>query len=241
MSITPSSLSPFKRETALEATQNALRNAILTGQLRPGERLDPTTLASQLEVSLTPVRNALQLLAAEGLVEIKPRSGTYVAQLSVTDVAETFEIRRAMECLAAEKAAQNLTPAQLGRLGHLLEKMNAPVKDEQDRDEHQKNNAEFHRLILEAAQNRRLLEIYAELNAHMRIARIHATAGDWRSRLKQEREEHEAIVAALQSRNAAQAVAAMRTHIDRACASLIASLEQETGAEAAETDRLQER
>lgn len=214
-------------ERANDTVHAALRQAILTNKLRAGERLNVPELADELRVSLTPVRNAIQLLAAEGLVDVRPRSGTFVARVSIDEVRETFEIRRALECLAAGKAAERgLTAQELAILQTLLIAMDRPVETEGDRRRHEADNAAFHHALIEAAQNSRLLAQYRTLNAHIQIARIHAADSGWRERLESERTEHLDIVNAVIRRDAASAEAAMRKHIDRSCRSLLAALQE---------------
>src|SRR5207237_6695976 len=106
-------LTKIHRERAVDAVYQALRQAIVSSLMKPGERLNVDELAAKLGVSLTPVRSAIQQLATEGLVDILPRSGTFVASLSIQDVEETFDIRCALEQLAGEKACRNVTPAAL--------------------------------------------------------------------------------------------------------------------------------
>ncbi len=219
-----SKLSPISRERANDAVHAAIRQAILTSVLRPGQRLNVSELADQLNVSLTPVRNAVQLLAAEGLIEVRPRSGTFVANVNAADVLETFQIRRALECLGVELACSQITAAETDRLRDLLTAMRRPIRNDEDREQHQRDNAEFHLSILRAARNGRLLDSYHRLNAHIQIARIHASDAEWKSRLKDERREHEEIADAITARNAELAVRAMRAHLDRACASLMQAI-----------------
>lgn len=214
-------------ERANDAVFASLRNAILSNALHPGEQLNVPELAKRLGVSLTPVRNAIQLLAAEGLVEVRPRSGTFVARVSVEEVRETFEIRRALECLAVEKAAaRGLSPEELAKLRDLLASLEQPVVTEEDRRRHELDNAEFHRTLIEAGRNSRLAAQYGTLNAHIQIARIHAADTGWQARLAGERAEHQAIVEALAAGDSPAAAAAMRTHIDRACNSMLEALEK---------------
>src|SRR5438128_2713360 len=102
--VTDVALPPLARRRATDEVYDVMRRSILTNVFRPGQRLPIEEIANQLGVSLTPVRHAIQQLATEGLIEIRPRSGTFVASLDVQDIAETFDIRRALECLAAEGA-----------------------------------------------------------------------------------------------------------------------------------------
>ena len=214
-------LTRLKRERAVDAVHDALKQAILSSLLRPGERLHVDQLAAKLGVSLTPVRHAIQLLTKEGLVEVKPRSGTFVASVCAQDVRETFELRCALECMAVEKAVDRIGPKDLQQLRSLVKAMRRPIVDEAGQRQHEANNKEFHLILLRAADNRRLLETYDALNANIKIARIHAADTDWVTRLDQEQDEHEAILNAIEEKHAAQAVKAMRKHIFRAMDSLM--------------------
>ena len=121
-------------------------------------------------VSPTPVKDALNRLAVEGLVDIRPRNGTFVAEFEPQDVAETFEIRRGLECLAAERMVERATPELVARFRRLVEALDKAVDDEPSRVEHERRNNELHLAIVEGSGNRRLLELYRNLNAHLTIA-----------------------------------------------------------------------
>src|SRR4051794_3021757 len=117
----------LQRQRAVDAVYQALRERILSHSFKPGERLHVDVLSQKLGVSLTPVRNAIQQLSTEGLVEIHPRSGTFVANLSAQDIEETFEIRCALECLAAEKSVLFIEPPELARMRQLLILLSRPI------------------------------------------------------------------------------------------------------------------
>src|SRR5438874_8365868 len=140
-------LTKIRRERAVDAVYEALRQAIVSSLMKPGERMNVDELAAKLGVSLTPVRSAIQQLATEGLVEILPRSGTFVASLSIQDVEETFDIRCALECLAAEKAVENISAQELQRMRQLLRSLRKPLRNENDRTAHELDNSELHRII----------------------------------------------------------------------------------------------
>ncbi len=218
-------LTRLKRERTVDAVYHALKDAILNAVLRPGERLDAADLAAKLDVSLTPVRQAVHLLAAEGLVEVRPRSGTFVAGVSPSDVRETFDVRCALECLAAELAVDRITREQLRRMRELLKRMARPVRSRADQREHESCNSEFHLLLIEAGGNRRLRELYESLHAHIQIARIHAADEQWPVRLAQEAREHRAILSALEARDLPRLIEALRRHISRARDSLLTAIE----------------
>lgn len=220
--------SPITRERANDAVHSALRQAILTSALRPGERLNIAELAEQLRVSLTPVRNAVQLLAAEGLIDVRPRSGTFVATITPEDVVETFQIRGALEGLAAELACNLITPEQIDGMRRHLRALARPVRTVADRQQHERDNAALHMALVLASRNIRLLEAYHRLNAHIQIARVHAEDAEWKDRLRDERMEHDEIVDALEARQPERAVRAIRVHLDRACHALTRGISSTT-------------
>jgi DNA-binding GntR family transcriptional regulator len=223
------SLGPLPRRRASDAVYEALRSAILSRVFEPGQRLNVNELAQQLDVSLTPIKDALGRLAAEELIEIRPRSGTFVTSMSPDDVAETFEIRAALECLAAEAAVVKATDADIEQLRALFEAMNVTEEDEQAWALHEPRNSEFHCWIVRCSKNRKLIAMYEGLNAHIQIARIHNAEADWRRRLTVEHREHAAIVAAFEARDAQAAVGALRKHLARAADSLVRDLRRQAG------------
>jgi GntR family transcriptional regulator, rspAB operon transcriptional repressor len=216
-----STLPKLDRTRASDSVFEVLRDSILTRVFRPGDRLDVKAVATQLGVSPTPVKDAINRLAAEGLIDVRPRSGTYVAEISPQAVAETFEIRRALECLAAETLVSRVTPELIERFETLLEGLEDEVDDEGSRRLHDELNVELHLLIVEASGNQRLVELYHSLNAHLTIARIHLRRRPDATRLEQERREHRAIVDALTERDAKRLVEALGQHIRRAGLALV--------------------
>lgn len=221
----------LSRRRTSDSVYDALRNAILSRQFTPGQRLNVHELAGELGVSLTPVKDALTRLEAEALIQIRPRSGTFVTAVSPDDVAETFDIRCALECLAAEKALTRATPDDVARLRALTDKIGAPVEGEEGRLVHAQRNIEFHKWIVRMSGSRRLVHMYEGLDAHIQIARIHLGQGNWKTRLDSERQEHLAVVDALARRDGPALVAALRHHIMRAAESLVRDLRNLDGDE----------
>lgn len=205
---------------AAERIFEALRDAIVNHVFQPGERLDVRGLAKQFDVSSMPIRNAVQMLASNGLVEIRPRSGTYVARLSAENLRETFEIRRALECLAAEDVIVNIDDREIRRLSQLADRMKSTTSTQ----DHARINTEFHRMLIGLSRNRKLLEVYDDLNAHIRIGRIHGSEPNWRARLLEEYSEHSEIVVAIKARDIASLQNALKKHIERAQHALIQTL-----------------
>lgn len=219
-------LTALNRMRASDSVYQNLRDCILSQAFHPGERLNVKELAAALNVSLTPVKEAINRLAIEGLVAINPRSGTYVTEISPAELAETFELRVALECLAVEKCAKGLTEDDLLELGRIIEKLNAPVSNERERKVHEQNNYAFHNRIVALSGNQKLIDAYRGLNAHITIARIHYSREGWESRIDREREEHNEIFDALSKRDGQRAVRLLRRHIERASESLIDDLER---------------
>jgi DNA-binding GntR family transcriptional regulator len=219
------SLGKIERRRAVDDVHQAIREAILDRRFPPRMRLNVEELASQLGVSLTPVRSAIQLLAAEGLVDVHSRSGTFVATLSRRDLEEIFDIRCALECLAAETAAERLTPEAIDRARKLAAIMQKPVKNDSQRKIHEQANSEFHDIIIRASGNQRLADMYESLQAHIAMCRLHRLDENWQTRLPQEQKEHQEIVEALEKRDAKTLAKALRSHILRAKDVLLEHLE----------------
>lgn len=214
------------RRRATDDVYDSLRQAILSHVFRPGERLQIPDIAQKLGVSPTPVRHAIQKLASAGLIAVHPRSGTYVAALDIQDIEETFDIRCALECLAAESAVEHVTESDLEHLRELLRGLAEESIDEAGLRRHEQLNSEFHATIVGISRNRRLQEIHDGLKANIQIARVHVVEGYKGGRFDVEQKEHRKIVAALEARNAAGLQAALRRHIQRAKQSLVRSLQE---------------
>lgn len=219
-------LAKIERRRAVDDVHQAIRQAILARTFAPGTRLNIDELAAQLGVSLTPVRSAIQLLAAEGLVDVHSRSGTYVATMSRRDLEETFDLRCALECLAAETAVARITDEQIERARELLAALGRPVRNENSRRAHEQANLELHNLIIEASGNRRLADMYESLQAHITMSRLHRADSTWQERLAQEHEEHQEIVNAIENRSGPALTRALRRHILRAKKELAQHLQE---------------
>jgi len=222
---TGSPLGRLSRRRAADEVYDSLRRAILNRAFPPGAKLQVEELATQLGVSLTPVRSAIQLLAAEGLIDVHSRSGTFVATLTRRDLEEIFDIRCALETLAAEHAAELFTDAQVERAQALLKILAKPVRTEAALNAHELANSELHNLIVDGAGNRRLREMYRSLQAHIAMTRLHYRDSTWKQRLSQEQLEHDHIVQAICKRDSKALSKALREHIMRAKQALASNME----------------
>jgi len=139
---------------------NILHKRIIAGEARPGEWLRQDDIASQLGVSMTPVREALDLLVSAGLAERVPYRGVRVREMSTRDVVEAYGLRLVLEAVIAQEAARNITPDQMATLEAILEKMK---KHEtlQDVSSERQSSREFHTAVAEATRNDLLIKLYA--------------------------------------------------------------------------------
>jgi GntR family transcriptional regulator, rspAB operon transcriptional repressor len=200
-----------------EQVYGYLRGAIMSGHLAPGERLDIERMGEQLKISKMPIKEAVGRLAAEGLLDIQSRRGTYVSRVDARELAETFEIRRALEVL--------VTPADIEKLQLLIAEMEASA-EHQDVARHLEKNFEFHETIIGLSGNQKLLTVYRQLRTPIHIAGVHHRSANWVERVAQEQREHRAIVRALRQRDAEAVTRAMTEHLKRARVSLVGDVER---------------
>ena len=148
-----------------------LRNAILSGELKPGERLMEVTIADQLGVSRTPVREAIRKLEKENFVIMIPRKGAYVADLTKKDILEVLEIRKELEGFAAALAAERMNDSEREKLGRVIEEFNDSMIS-MDKKRMIDCDNEFHSLIFYASKNQRLINIIFDLHDQFQRFRL---------------------------------------------------------------------
>ncbi|KHM52295.1 MAG: GntR family transcriptional regulator [Anaerovibrio sp.] len=218
-------LSPIKLDSyqpLREVVCETLRDAIRKGKLKPGERLMESQLAEDLGVSRTPVREAIRKLELEGYVIMMPRRGTYVANLSIRDVNEVFEIRTSLDSLASGLAAERITDEELERLQRLLVAIGGYI-EENDMDKIVECDTEFHDLLYQASRNSRLVGII--FNLREQLTRFRSTSMAFPGRLKATLEEHRRIVEAIAQGDVAEARAAAEYHMEKSEQTLLESME----------------
>ena len=145
---------------------NTLRQAILTGELKPGERLMEIHLANKLGVSRTPIREAIRKLELEGLVTMIPRRGAEVAQITEKSMNDVLEVRRAMDALCVELACDRITPEELQDLKKACDTFEAAVKTDDIKQIAQADVA-LHDIIVQATGNQRLIQLVNNLSEQM--------------------------------------------------------------------------
>jgi DNA-binding GntR family transcriptional regulator len=165
---------PIEHADLNRKVYDQLRAAVLSGELAANQRLNLTTLSSQLGVSRSPVHQALTRLAAEGLVEVRSRRGYKVTPITRTAIVEEYDVRLALELLAAERTVGRLSAEQLARFRAALDDTLEPMDGDGPWDLHGfiRSNQAYHHLQLQFAGNRALLEVYANLRVSLLMERV---------------------------------------------------------------------
>ena len=184
-----------------------LRERIFSNQLPPGSWIDEMALAEEYGISRTPLREAIKVLATEGLVTMKVRRGAYVTEVNAKDQADVYHLLSLLESDAAGVVAQRATPAQLQDLQSLHTELGAAV-DSTDR--FFEVNERFHMRLLEIADNRWRDQLCADLRKVMKLNRHNSLLK--RGRVAESLREHQALMDALLARNAALSMQRMREH-----------------------------
>ncbi|HCX34279.1 MAG TPA: GntR family transcriptional regulator [Rhodocyclaceae bacterium] len=198
------------RPALYQEVAERLRQRIFAHELAPGAWIDEQALAAQYGISRTPLREALKVLAAEGLVTLKPRRGCYVAELSEHDLDDIFPLMALLEGRCAFEATRRMKPADLRRLVRLHEALERQAAAG-DAGRFFEANHEFHSALHELAGNRWLAEVLANLRKVLRLTRRDSLRLD--GRLRQSLEEHRGILAAIRERDAERAQALMHAHL----------------------------
>ena len=189
-----------------------LRERIFAGELAPGSFVDEPALCAELAISRTPLREALKVLTAEGLLRHEPRRGCFVSQITERDLDEIFPVIALLEGRCAFEAANNATDADLAALETLHDRLQRSAKAKRITEYYETNFA-IHEAIIVLANNRWLAQVIGDLRKLVKLARLQQLHAP--GRLEQSLSEHMAVYAALKARDAEGAEAAMRTHITR--------------------------
>lgn len=220
----------IERRPLHEEVLGHLRDRIVSGELPPGGRLNERVLCEQLGISRTPLREAIKMLAAEGLVELLPNRGAIVTPLKAAQIADTLAVMGALEAVAGGLACANASEAAIGEIRALHFEMLA-YHARNDLDGYFKCNQRIHDRIIEASGNPVLTNTYRQLNANVLRARYMAN-------LSQERwdvavREHDEILAALVARDAGRLKRLLAEHLAHKVASVMAALAADTADTAA--------
>lgn len=198
---------PLAPRPLYQEVAESLRQQIFARRLEPGQWIDELAWCGEFGISRTPLREALKVLAAEGLVTMKLRRGAYVTEVSQEDVQQLYHLLALLESDAAATVARQATDKQLASLLQLHQALESQAKQ---RDEFFATNEQFHMALLDVAGNRWARQMVVDLRKVMKLNRHHSLFKQ--GRLAQSLQEHRAMMAALQARDSAAAAALMRQH-----------------------------
>lgn len=214
-------ITPIPRRPLHEEAVGRLRDLIVHGRLAPGARLNERLLCQQLGISRTPLREAIKLLASEGLVVLLPNRGAQVAPLDAVRLAETLAVMGALEALAGELACRYASDAQIGEVAALHAEM-VGQHARGDLASYFRYNQAIHLKIVEASGNATLANTYRQLNANVLRARYMANLS--RERWDEAVSEHQSILAALTTRDVSRLKRLLEDHLAHKLASVSIAL-----------------
>jgi DNA-binding GntR family transcriptional regulator len=193
-----------------EDVVSRLRNILLDGEIPPGARIPERDLCARLQISRTPLREALKVLAAEGLVLLLPHRGSRAAKLTSKDIQDLFEICQGLEALAGELACERISNEELAAIGKMHAAMALHYQDK-DLQSYYVCNRQIHEAIVDAVRNPVLSTLYESVTARIRRARYVTpmTPPRWAVALQ----EHEAILNALRRRDGIGLAHILRAHL----------------------------
>ncbi|MGB9730861.1 MULTISPECIES: GntR family transcriptional regulator [Calditerrivibrio] len=208
-----------------EKIAETLRDYIMKGNLKPGERLTEPKLSAMLGISRTPIREALRLLENEGFIDIYPRRGAVVSDITAKDVDEIFVIKTKLESLAARLAVENISESDIKRMMEINERM-AKYSETKNVVNLIKLNAEFHNIFIENSNNSRLIKFIESLNKQFK--RVTAYSFTEAGRIRKVLEEHANIVDAFVNRDPDRAEQLVDLHVKNGWQFIISRMNYKT-------------
>lgn len=217
-------VSSINRTTLHQELIERLRSMIVEGVLAAGEKVPERELCEKMGVSRTPMREALKVLAADGLLVLEPNRGARVRTVTVEELEEVFPLMGAFESLAGELACEHISDEQLQELREVHEQMLACFRSG-NKPDYFRHNQRIHELILQAAGNRTLSTMYNSLAVRVRQARYLANMSA--ERWQQAVDEHELIMKALEKRDGKRLARILKTHLENKFAAVRAWLDDQ--------------
>lgn len=209
-----------------EHAAHRLRQMLVENRIPPGAKLNERELSEVLQVSRTPLREAIKMLAAEGLVELLPNRGAIAVSLTEADVLNTFEVMAGLEAMSGELAAQRITDEEVAEIRAVQYEMMAAYT-RADLSSYYRLNAQIHRAINAAAKNPVLTATYNQVNARLQALRFRSNqdGAKWKRAVK----EHEKMIEALAARDAPAMRAVLLTHLTNKRDVVLEQLRSEPG------------
>jgi DNA-binding GntR family transcriptional regulator len=203
-------------ETSKSLIYKKLRRSIIMGHRDSGARLNVNKIADEYSTSVTPVRDALQMLSHEGLVEIKPRSGYFVKSITLKQLRDLLDVRRVLELTAIERTVLRATEEQLEEMSHVHAGYTGD--DDESYDRYTDENRRFHYLLAKASGNNELAEMVGSLHDHLARFMVMRRAG------KSMEITHQQIIEAIRAQDVEAARQALLNDIDRAHEAILDSV-----------------
>lgn len=202
----------FDNRNLYERVYLHIKNKILNNELKPGSRVEYDSLIEELGVSRTPLRDALNMLDQEGLIEIKPRAGTFISTPKVKDIEEIYDIRKGLERQAVHLASSFISMTDLEKLKSEVEEAEIAMK-RGDLEPFFNSDRNFHQTIIRHSRNQRLIDIMDRLEAQVKWFGIIMTINF--DRPKQASDMHKQIIEAMHESKIGEAKQLMEEHIEQ--------------------------
>jgi DNA-binding GntR family transcriptional regulator len=222
----------IKKATLHTQIVDALREMIMIGELKHGDKINENDLCASMEISKTPLREALRVLSAENLISLVPNRGAFVTKPSTGEIKEMFAVMSVLEGVCAHAAAEKMTPADFSRLEGLHAKLEEHFKG-RDQKEYIRTNNRYHSFIQELAGNRTMNQIVNGLRKKILLYRFQSL--NLPGRFEDSIKEHRELLTAFRNRDAPKAEKIMKNHLDRQSRA-IEALERRMGEEKTESE-----
>jgi DNA-binding GntR family transcriptional regulator len=209
--------------TLNQRVYNQLREMILTGDLATGSPIEERRLAEEMQVSRTPLREAISQLVTEGIIEYRPYRGNLVRRFNAKQVQDLYQVRKALEALAMRLAIPKLSQEHIEKIRCILDNVQTAL-DRGDIEAYNENDRRFHQTIVEITGNDTLMEALNRLAAQIQLVRFMANTDP--SVVQRTAKERPLILAALEARDADRAAQLMEAHIEGVCAAVVAQIQR---------------
>ena len=220
-----SAMNPVKKSQSLdEQAYQLIKQAIIQCALPPGESVAELRLASEMGISKTPIRKAMARLHQEGFLDNVPYRGYSVAEISVQDVAEVYQLRQILECYLVTETALHFSLAELDEIEQLIDKSDAALASGAPAD-YVEFNREFHRTFARKSGSQRIADILRNLEEHVRRIILYVVQSGDDDLLDNQRDDHRQILMALREGDVAQATSMMRIHLSSFATTLVSRLQ----------------
>jgi len=204
----------IQKKTLHEEIANNLREMIMSGELREGDKIKENVLCDMMGISKTPLREALRVLSAEGLIRLIPNRGSYVTTPTFEEIKEMFDVMRVLEGVCARTAVEKMRDRDLSKLEKLHQKLEKNFRRKDQKEYIHQNNL-YHTFLQELAGNKTLNQIVNGLRQKILLYRFQSL--NLPGRFEQSIQEHRNLLAAFRDRDPKKAERLMKSHLKKQC------------------------